>query len=462
MSLRTIQPTQIQQIDSYIYPPKSQKSNKYLGITLQKKPLTRSCHIYYQTFSDRVKQETFVDQNSILKQIKKIDIQEEYQIVLKLIYQLLFIKQEKILVNKEVSYPALFSGTVFDTRFKDTKNIQIIFRIDVFSKNHIFVHFPDDEVNGSFKKYHSAIYFGKRVKIFARLDTHRFENIYEAGSLKVVNCNEARYLKLLNELAQKSTSSLKFSKVYQIIFYQDSSQIENFYSHMVIIMKSYQFDLNQLFGQLNEENTLPKHICLRFAKELLAAVNFMHKQKLIHRDIKLENIFISGIRITEKGKFDWKNSHIALADFGSVCRNKTTTITMGTLENLELQYYEQEEKEAYQNSSQDIWSTAIVIWELLFNEGFIPYNVIGNEETFVAKTAPDKVALMKLTIDNVYQTLSKSQHPLALFFYRAFDPDIETRATALELLHLLENIDASSQKTFKQEFHEIIKEIIGN
>ena len=92
-------------------------------------------------------------------------------------------------------------------------------------------------------------------------------------------------------------------------------------------------------------------------KQILSALNHMHKQKVIHRDIKPENIMIQG------------ENEIKLIDFGLSKRqhgnNKMTTVA-GTP-----YYMAPEILSGKYDSKCDTWSLGVLLY--VFMSGYLPF-----------------------------------------------------------------------------------------
>lgn len=138
---------------------------------------------------------------------------------------------------------------------------------------------------GNFARVHEAIHLilGTKVAIKA-IKKSRLQQYYVMKNLK----REAQILFQLNHPC--------VLRLYETIRYQD-----NYY---LVTEKINGGDLNSyLTAQPNRR--LQEEQTLRFASQLLSAVNHLHKHFVVHRDLKLENILV------DKRK-DW----IKLIDFG--------------------------------------------------------------------------------------------------------------------------------------------------
>src|SRR5262249_6345591 len=120
--------------------------------------------------------------------------------------------------------------------------------------------------------------------------------------------------------------------------------------------------------RLDREGQLPLGDALRIAREVADALDYAHQHGVIPRDIKPEEILLSGARPGPSGKF-----HALLADFG-VARaltpdaNDTLTesgITLGTP-----RYMSPEQAMAQRDidSRTDIYSLGCVLYEMLTGE----------------------------------------------------------------------------------------------
>ncbi|CAD8097804.1 unnamed protein product [Paramecium primaurelia] len=112
-----------------------------------------------------------------------------------------------------------------------------------------------------------------------------------------------------------------------------------------------------------QKNLLDNETVILITKQILEAIQYLHKENIIHRDIKPENIMI-----------DPETLHVTLIDFGLSAQLTNVEGSKLMNENCGTILYmapEQIQKKKY-NRSVDIWALGIVVFNLL-NQGKHPF-----------------------------------------------------------------------------------------
>lgn len=102
---------------------------------------------------------------------------------------------------------------------------------------------------------------------------------------------------------------------------------------------------------------------VRWIAQVFLGLQHLHDQRLMHRDIKLENILIKGI---ESGGM------ALISDFGTL-RKKTMSTYMSVKGTT--YYYAPEVLSGNYDSKVDVWAVGIVLYELLTNRKQYPFEM---------------------------------------------------------------------------------------
>jgi serine/threonine protein kinase len=127
----------------------------------------------------------------------------------------------------------------------------------------------------------------------------------------------------------------------------------------------------ELFFHLSREKKFSEAKAKFYAAEICCAIGFLHKQNIIYRDIKLENILLDS------------QGHIKLTDFG-LCKmnigfNCTTETFCGTLEYLapEIVSKDINGSRGYTRAV-DWWAVGVVLYEMMV--GRLPFSVKSSND----------------------------------------------------------------------------------
>lgn len=95
-------------------------------------------------------------------------------------------------------------------------------------------------------------------------------------------------------------------------------------------------------------------------KQILITLNYLHNRKIVHRDIKPDNILIESMPTDKDPDAPWQ---IKIVDFGTAMRFKKgskMTQTFGTS-----YYVAPEVLDGHYNEKCDIWSAGVVLYMML-------------------------------------------------------------------------------------------------
>jgi serine/threonine protein kinase len=187
------------------------------------------------------------------------------------------------------------------------------------------------------------------------------KSIYALKKIKVANCDKAK-------------NEINILKHCQYFYISSLHEVYESDKHIYIIMEYY--SKHTLFELITRKGILSENCIQYYLAYILQGLEFLHANGVIHRDIKLENIFIK------------ENGQIVIGDFDlSVFRAKdiitkfftlpyTKGIGMATVPTTEcrgvigtLPYLAPEVINQLQyNYTVDFWSLGVVIYELLCGE----------------------------------------------------------------------------------------------
>lgn len=208
------------------------------------------------------------------------------------------------------------------------------------------------------------------VYVVTRQDDKKFayKESTKTGNLKDLDVGFLREISLLKMVQGNSHGIMSFT---DIVLTKD---------HVGIIMPLYKYDL---FHAISHK-LLHKQKRYVVAKKLLQAVNFLHENSIIHRDIKTENVMLD------------ENDDPILSDFtlskiftdplvGETHSARTGTVTYRAPEVLKTQTY---------GLKADIWSLGVLLFELSSNK-FISAQTDFGAFAYFQKKFRDTDASMK-------------------------------------------------------------------
>ena len=159
---------------------------------------------------------------------------------------------------------------------------------------------------------------------------------------------------------------------------------------------------------------VPEKETINVMRQLLSAVEYLHENDIIHRDIKLGNI------LRQQGI-------IKLGDFGLACNYKTeeTRALCGTPNFLSPEVF----RHKLHSTASDIWAVGCVLYTLLAGENPFKYIdmqttqkvICAMEYTIPAYISSEAVQAIKLLLDEDYKARPSASDILQLELFVKYD-----------------------------------------
>ena len=129
----------------------------------------------------------------------------------------------------------------------------------------------------------------------------------------------------------------------------------------------------------------PEELVQYLMKQIVSALNYLHFNKIIHRDLKLDNILVNYSSDYDKNSLNLMNSVIKIIDFGFATKlNGPLTYTaLGTPTNMDpkiLEHIKTGVQNAGYNEKVDIWSLGTLCYEMVV--GHMAFSGSSMEELF--------------------------------------------------------------------------------
>uniref|UniRef100_A0A1J3DIF4 non-specific serine/threonine protein kinase n=1 Tax=Noccaea caerulescens TaxID=107243 RepID=A0A1J3DIF4_NOCCA len=113
-----------------------------------------------------------------------------------------------------------------------------------------------------------------------------------------------------------------------------------------------EFAQGELFEILEDDKCLPEEQVQAIAKQLVKALHYLHSNRIIHRDMKPQNILIGA------------GSVVKLCDFGFARAMSTNTVVLRSIKGTPLYMAPELVREQPYNHTADLWSLGVILYEL--------------------------------------------------------------------------------------------------
>jgi serine/threonine protein kinase len=179
----------------------------------------------------------------------------------------------------------------------------------------------------------------------------------------------------------------------------------------------------ELFSEVVDNGGLPEPRARDYFKQVLLGMAYCHARKLVHRDIKLENLLLTGDRQTVK-----------IADFGlakNVSEDAAKTV-IGTAKYVAPEMLAGAEYDGFKS---DIWSCGVCLY--CMTECRFPFTKAGNDGVGghgVHQTTAGNLRLMKDLQAANYILKPERSPEYVEFLKRLLCPDVASRYTAAQAL----------------------------
>ena len=112
----------------------------------------------------------------------------------------------------------------------------------------------------------------------------------------------------------------------------------------------------ELFDILQDDQRLPESTVQQIAKQLVKALHYLHSNRIIHRDMKPQNVLIGS------------NGRIKLCDFGFARAMSSNTIVLTSIKGTPLYMSPELVKEQPYDGTSDLWSLGVILYELFVGQ----------------------------------------------------------------------------------------------
>ncbi|KAK9724806.1 hypothetical protein RND81_05G099900 [Saponaria officinalis] len=113
-----------------------------------------------------------------------------------------------------------------------------------------------------------------------------------------------------------------------------------------------EFAQGELFEILEDDKCLPEEQVRAIAKQLVKALHYLHSNRIIHRDMKPQNILIGS------------GSVVKLCDFGFARAMSMNTVVLRSIKGTPLYMAPELVREQPYNHTVDLWSLGVILYEL--------------------------------------------------------------------------------------------------
>jgi fused-like protein len=144
-------------------------------------------------------------------------------------------------------------------------------------------------------------------------------------------------------------------------------------TEFVVVME---YAKGELFEVLEDDRNLPEEEVRNIAKQLVRALQYLHSKRIIHRDMKPQNILVG------------RNGTVKLADFGFARAMSCNTMVLTSIKGTPLYMAPELVQEQSYTHTADLWSLGCILYELYYGQ---PPFYTNNIYTLIQQIVRDPV-----------------------------------------------------------------------
>lgn len=166
-------------------------------------------------------------------------------------------------------------------------------------------------------------------------------------------------IKMIKKLGQSKDDLLSFKReieILQKVKHPNIMRMLNIFETDTDFCVVSELARGDLFQIIDDNQTLPEDVLRNVAAQLVSALAYLHKNRIIHRDMKPQNILITG-----KGA-------LKLCDFGFARALSHTTLFLNSIKGTPLYMAPELVQEQQYDEKIDVWSLGIILYELYYGQ----------------------------------------------------------------------------------------------
>ena len=222
----------------------------------------------------------------------------------------------------------------------------------------------------------------------------------EAVAAKVIDASRMKWEKILAEVKLLN----KVAHQEGIVGLYGAHEVSNAHGRAVVML--LELGTGDLLDLLTRKRVLAEAEALRYFREIVGAVEFLHTQRIAHRDLKLENVLISASGSCKLADFGLAHEYVGERDLDPCAVPGRPSEGVGGWREREVLYdvcgsksYVAPEvllKLGYDGYSADVWSLGICLFAML--TGFFPFTEAAAQDAYYAGTYNQAAAYGSFTL----------------------------------------------------------------